>query len=230
MINAPETINDPILGTFYYSENVKYLGDQGEDLYSLSYVFDLNGEGIQYWTAIDGSGTESMKITWTNLGNNEYMVKIINPNGAVYGENLILDGDFLYSKTDAKNDGLFLREVKMAEAGQTADPIIGTFKYSKAVHYMKETEGVMYVLYYVFDLDENGLQYWFAEDGSHTEALKFSWTNLGDGNYMVKMVNPDRSIYGENLHLEGDILRSETELESGGEFVRVTTIMHVEYI
>ncbi|HJJ28076.1 MAG TPA: hypothetical protein O0X70_01640 [Methanocorpusculum sp.] len=218
--------NDPIVGTFYYSNNVPYLGNQGDTLYSLAYVFASDGSGVQNWTATDESRTESFKISWTNLGENRYMVKIINPDGAIYGENLYLNGDILRSETDDKNDGVFIRNIKSTGFIATGDPVVGTYEYSTQVPYIGQTGGDLYYLYYVFDMNGSGLQSWYkAEDGSLTSRFDISWTNLGDNLYMIKIINPDGTIFGENLRLDGDTLRSETYEATIGEFVRVDKVI-----
>lgn len=108
-LEPPVNPNDPIIGTFEYIKDVPWLGNQGTTLYSLYYVFNIDGEGIQYWLATDGSDTRAFPITWAP-GNGVYVIKIINPDGSIYGENLILDGNILRSASDTKNDGYFYKK------------------------------------------------------------------------------------------------------------------------
>lgn len=104
-------VTDPIIGTYKYSQDIPFLNEPGEKMCTLYYVFDLGGQGFQYWIAVDGSETKALRTAWTNGGSNSYIVKIIKPNGEIYGENLYLTGNVLKPEVSMQSNGAY---VKMA--------------------------------------------------------------------------------------------------------------------
>ncbi|HJJ28077.1 MAG TPA: hypothetical protein O0X70_01645 [Methanocorpusculum sp.] len=115
-INMPEyDITDPIIGTYKYSQDIPYLNEEGGKLCTLYYVFDMGGEGSQYWITTDGSETKVLKTAWTNAGENLYIVKTILPSGTIYGENLYLTGNVLKPEVSMRSNGAY---VKMAGISQ----------------------------------------------------------------------------------------------------------------
>ena len=98
---------DPLIGTFHYSENVQFLGDQGSDRYSLYYVFEKGGTGSQVWIPVNAEGTVKLPLTWKNTGNGHYLITVTDPDGTLFEEELVLENDRISSVTDTANDGDF---------------------------------------------------------------------------------------------------------------------------
>lgn len=112
---ADYDVTDPIIGTYKYSQDIPYLNEPDQKMCTLYYVFDVGGEGTQYWIALDGSEKKALKTAWTNAGSNSYIVKIIKPNGQIYGENLYLAGNTLKPEVSMSANGAY---VKMAGISQ----------------------------------------------------------------------------------------------------------------
>ena len=98
-----------IVGTYEYSADIKYLGDQGDKLYTLYYRFFPEGEGRQYWVSPDDGDVHILPIKWDTAGAGLYKVSMTNPDGAIYQETLKLEDGLLTSITDKRYRGYYSR-------------------------------------------------------------------------------------------------------------------------
>lgn len=203
---SPE--NDPILGTFIYSEYVyaDYLEGYSDGVTACpSYVFLPDGAGAETWVAETGEQLPSQSFTWEKTEGGKYHVGMINGDGTFFSEDLLLseDGNKLTSN-NPKTTGYYTR---IADANKD-DPIVGTYKsktYDMVDFLYRYSDGIMVRPTITFYASGIGVESWEGENGDALSPLLLIWEKTGDNTtYRIHIQNADNSLFESTLTLSDD--------------------------